>query len=115
MEDKWKRGMKGLSLYEIPGVKKLINESRCTEVVNLLKMNGFSHLKVLARGKHVVIYSEDDGEKINRVRFSHLENEFFSLGVANHRGRWEVTPFEGTLPELVEILTEQFSFLLIDF
>jgi len=37
------------------------------------------------------------------------------VGIANHKGRWEATPFTGTLSELIKLLTEQFGFWLEDY
>jgi hypothetical protein len=107
--------MKGKSLDNIPGLRKITNEYQCAEVRQLLKNKGLHHLNVLARGSHTVIYSEDDGEKINRARFTHIDRDSYQLGIADHRGKWNITPFEGTLPELVEMLTEQFFFILTEF
>jgi len=108
-------GMKGTPIDKIPGVRKITNDCRCAEVSQLLKDKGLHHLNVLARGDHTVIYSEDDGEKINRARLTYIGHDSFQLGIANHRGKWEITPFQGTLPELVEMLTGQFSFILSEY
>jgi hypothetical protein len=34
------------------------------------------------------------------------------LDFADHRGRWEATPFRATLPELVEMAVTQFPWVL---
>jgi len=90
------KGRKGTPADKIPGVRKITTDSRCAEVAQLLTDKGLNHLKVLARGDHLVIDS-------------------FQLGMADHRGKWEATPFQGTLPELVEMLTGEFSFTLTEF
>ncbi|HUW65575.1 MAG TPA: hypothetical protein VMW83_12965 [Spirochaetia bacterium] len=109
------KGRKGTPADKIPGVRKITTDSRCAEVAQLLTDKGLNHLKVLARGDHLVIYSEDDGEKTNRARLTCIGLDSFQLGMADHRGKWEATPFQGTLPELVEMLTGEFSFTLTEF
>ncbi|MDA8334752.1 MAG: hypothetical protein M0Z41_07145 [Peptococcaceae bacterium] len=107
-------GLRGLPVDKIPGVSKITNEYRCAEVRQLLQGKGLHHLSVLARGDHTVIYSEDDGEKLNRARLTYIRHDSFQLGIANHRGIWEQTPYIGTIAELVGIVTEQFYFVLAE-
>ncbi len=62
-----------------------------------------------------MLYSLEDKEKTNRVRFTRLSVNIYQLSIANHQGRWEKTPFTGTIPELVEMLFEQLSFVLAEY
>lgn len=87
---------------------------KCSTVESELKSKGYNYLRVLARGDHIVVYTEEMGEKVNRCRFTYLKGEKYMLGMADHRGRWEYTPYEGTIPELILILTEQFPFVLAE-
>ena len=84
----------------------------CDTVQKELKAKGFSYLKAAARGSHVVIYSEENGEKINRSRLTKLKGDTFMLGMADNKGRWEPTPYEGNVKELVSMLTEQSPWVL---
>lgn len=43
---------------------------------------------------------EDD----DRVRLTRLSTSTFGLSVKRHTGRWERTPFSGTLEEIVDII-----------
>lgn len=90
-------------------------ESACDTLENKLHTKGFTHLCVRVHGKHLVIYSEYEGEKVNRARLTQLKQQFYVLGMANHRGAWEPTPFTGSLSELETMLTGQFAFALADF
>jgi hypothetical protein len=47
-------------------------------------------------------YSDDAPD--DRVRFTHLGGTAFGLGVRRHTGKWEKTPFSGTLRELLDIV-----------
>lgn len=98
-----------------PQSRKIANEYASAEIDRLLKEKGFSHLHVQGRGDHLVIYSLKEEEKTNRARFTRLSSNNYQLGIADHQGRWETTPFTGSIPELVTMLTEQFSFVLVEF
>ena len=74
------------------------------------------HLKVTKRGVNIVVYSDDgSGGKENRCRFTYVKTGLYVLNMANHAGKWETTPFEGGLKELLEIVTEQFPWTLTDY
>jgi hypothetical protein len=97
-------------------MREYINEAAAQELIDSLHQKGYSHLKVAVRGKHLVIYSTSpEGDKFNCVRFSPISTEEYQLGIANHKGRWEATPFTGTLSELIKLLVEQFGFILEDY
>ena len=43
-------------------------------------------------------------ENDDRVRLTHLSASSYGLSVKRHTGRWEPTPFMGTLEELVDVI-----------
>jgi hypothetical protein len=43
-------------------------------------------------------------EEDDRVRLTRLSNSTYGLSVKRHTGRWERTPFSGTLEEIVDII-----------
>lgn len=90
-------------------------ESACDTLEKKLHAKGFSHLRVRVHGKHLIVYLECEGQKINRARLTQIKQQFYVLGMANHRGAWDSTPFTGSLSELETMLTEQFAFVLDDF
>lgn len=77
-----------------------------------LHEKGYLHLKVRIHGKNLVIYSEDNDGKYNRARLTRHNAYTYQIGMADHRGKWERTPFVGTLSEMIDVLTQQFSFVL---
>lgn len=95
--------------------RKIANEFASNNILRLLKERGINHLYIQSRGDHLMLYSLEDEEKTNRVRFTRLSVNIYQLSIANHQGRWEKTPFTGTIPELVEMLFEQFSFVLAEY
>lgn len=74
-------------------------------------------MDVRVRGKHIVLGRPEetrDGESVDddRVRFTHLQGPVFGLSVMRHTGRWEKTPFSGTVDELLEILISTMQHLV---
>ena len=77
-------------------------------VQNKLQERELYHLSVDKRGANIVVYSSGENGKENRCRFTYIKTGLFVLNMANHSGRWEATPFEGSLDELLEMVIEQF-------
>lgn len=100
--------------WERPEVRQAYNAADREEIGELLQAHGLTHLGVLSRGNHLVICQEDMGEKIPRLRFTRIGEHTYHLGIADHRGRWESTPFTGTIAELFTMVTEKFNWLLTD-
>lgn len=79
-----------------------------------LHEQGFTHLNVRTHGAHLVIYSEEDEDKINRARLTRINAQTYELSMSSHRGKWETTPFTGSMAEILTLLTEQFPFTLTE-
>lgn len=76
---------------------------------------GITHLKVGARGNSISIFSEFEGEKENRCRFTKIAKNSYILSMANHNGKWEPTPFEGNVEELLDMVMSDFEWVLSDY
>jgi len=92
-------------------IRQAANDSAKEEIARELLERGLTHLKVASRGD-IVVYSEDEGQKYNRIRFTRIRSDRYELGVGVHTGRWEGTLFEGSLPELLDMALTQFRFML---
>jgi hypothetical protein len=90
-------------------------ESAKDKTEEKLSQMGLKHLHVAVRGKSIVIYSEFESNKENRCRFTNLSGATYELGMADHNGKWEATPFEGTVDELLEMVMTEFEWILCDF
>lgn len=79
----------------------------------ILHERGLDHLRVRVYGKHLIIHSgaPQDGE--NRARLTLLGAGHYRLDMADHRGRWEQTPFVGPLLDLLTQLIDDFGFVLV--
>jgi hypothetical protein len=83
------------------------------ELRKLIEANPITKgMDVRTRGENLTLSRADppgpfsDGEPSDRVRFTHLgKSTQFGLSVLRHTGRWEKVPFQGTLGELVEVVS----------
>ncbi|QQK74232.1 hypothetical protein HUG15_20905 [Salicibibacter cibarius] len=94
-------------------VEPIMSAAKST-LKDALHEQGFTHLNVRTHGPHLVIYSEEDGEKVNRARLTRFNDQTYELSMSNHRGKWEATPFSGTMAEMLTLLTKQFPFTLTE-
>lgn len=78
----------------------------------LADYEGLDHLHVKRRGKSLTLYSEDTDGPSDHARFTWLGGATWALSLPRHTGRWEKTPFMGTLDELMQLLTEMLGFHL---
>ena len=69
-------------------------------------------LAIQRRGKNLVLArqvehqsGEHHTEFEDRVRFTQIGPSLFGLSVKRHTGRWEQTPFSGTIDDLVDVIT----------
>jgi len=75
-------------------------------------------LYVRAWGKHLIVGREEafgpDGslQKSDRVRLTRLNASTYGLSVKRHTGRWEKTPFSGSMKDMVEVMQSLMQHLL---
>jgi hypothetical protein len=79
---------------------------------DMMERKGLDHLYARKHGAHIVIYSKEDGEKVKRARLTKVSAQYFQIGMADHRGKWESTPFRGTMDEMLHLLVHDFGFAL---
>lgn len=84
-----------------------------TTAEQILHDRGLQHLSVRVYGKQLTIYSGVPGDAENRARLTQLRPRQYRLDMAGHSGRWEPTPYHGTLRELLAQLIDEFGFVLV--
>jgi len=84
-------------------MKKDMNRTR-THLVELLEEHELTAgMCVRVHGDHLII-GRDAEDPDDRVRFTRLSAHTYGLSVKRHTGRWERTPFSGTMSEMVETI-----------
>ena len=78
----------------------------------LKQADGLGHLYVKKRGKSLTIASGDPPHL--HARLTSMGRDVWGLSLPRHTGRWERTPFVGTMEDVVGILISDFSFYLDD-
>lgn len=67
-------------------------------------------------GKNLIVGREEsfggEVEHVDRVRFTRINQVRYELAVKRHTGRWERTPFAGSLEDVVNALQGTLPFLV---
>ena len=58
----------------------------------------------LILGRDQVLAPGEEPETIESVRFTRLSSSKYGLSVKRHTGRWERTPFSGSIQEMAEAM-----------
>lgn len=69
---------------------------------HLLAQRGLTHLRVTKRGKALTIVSGPEDDPEPEVRLTHLGRDHWRLDLRHHTGRWDQTPFAGTVTDLID-------------
>jgi hypothetical protein len=78
------------------------------------KTPGLGHLRVRRRGDALILESGPEQDSIRHVRFRRDTVHLWYLDVADPGGRWERTPFRALLKDLLDVVIQQFGWLLAD-
>lgn len=87
-------------------------KKKAQELLEQIHKKDLTHLNSMSRGDHIIIYSQHEEEREYRCRFTYQGDHSFSFSMYNHNGQWESTPLTGTLEELLEIVDEEFNWVL---
>ena len=74
---------------------------------------------VRAHGDHLILGRREpfgpqgELEDDDRVRLTSLGSDRYGLSVKRHTGRWERTPFCGTMPEMIETICGYMQHLVV--
>ena len=66
----------------------------------------------LVLGRQEALGPEGDLEEEDRVKLTHLSASAYGLSVKRHTGRWERTPFRGSLEEMVDVICTMMQHLV---
>lgn len=71
-----------------------------------------THLRARRRGDAIIVESGPDAGASPHVRLRRIGVHRWALDVADHRGRWEPTPYTGTLEGLLTQAVGEFAWVL---
>ena len=92
---------------------KYVAEDRHPQVVQRLLHEGhLNHLRARKYGAAVIVESGPKDDAIKHIRLTRQGAQVWSLDIADHRGRWESTPFRASLDELVAAVADTFPWVL---
>ena len=74
-----------------------------------------SHLCIKKHGKSLILYSGSPNDPFKHARFTLLGKREWQLSFPLHTGRWETTPFIGTLDEMFTTAADAFGWHLAPF
>jgi hypothetical protein len=95
------------------GTARVAVEDGLDELVELLgRHQELAHLRVRKRGDSLIVFSGDGDDEQKHARMTYLGQGAWGLGFPNHSGKWEPTPFIGSLAVLMETLAQDFGLFL---
>ncbi|MFH1468572.1 MAG: hypothetical protein ABIO70_29550 [Pseudomonadota bacterium] len=75
----------------------------------LRRHGGLDHLQVRRHGASLVLYTRTEGVNINRARLTAVSRTRWRLDMPLHTGRWQPTPFVGSLIDIFRVLTSELA------
>ena len=96
--------------------KMVQTQARLSELLEQTSVTSGMTLRV--HGEHLIL-GRPEADTVaskphndDRVRLTRLSNTTFGLSVKRHTGRWEQTPFSGTLDEMVATIASYMQHLV---
>lgn len=74
-----------------------------TALQRLLQQRGLTHLHARKRGQALLLDSGPEEDPEPEARLTQLARGQWRLDLRHHSGKWEQTPFTGSLDELLEM------------
>lgn len=70
------------------------------------------HLHLRRRGATITLYSESPEGAVDHARLTFLSHEVWGLSLPRYNGRWEKTPFVGSIDDVFGMLAGALGFHL---
>jgi hypothetical protein len=71
------------------------------------------HLRARKRSDTITLESGPKSDPIKHMRFRKVTRQWWTVEMATHTGRWELTPFREPLLPLIEFVASSFPWLLV--
>ena len=83
-------------------------------VEDFLHERGLKHVRARKRGTAIIVESGPDTDAVKHIRVRRDTVHLWLVDVADHRGKWERTPFRGLLDEVLGLVVDAFPWVLSD-
>ncbi len=83
------------------------------QVQALLRKRGLKHLRARKHGSAVIVESGPSAEPVKHLRLRRDTVHLWCLDFADHRGRWERTPYRDTIDVLIAQVLDSFPWTLL--
>jgi hypothetical protein len=77
-----------------------------------LKRYQLDHLHARKRADAITLDAGTKADPWPRARARRVTTQWWTLDMADHYGRWELTPFRAPLIELLDLLADNFPWIL---
>jgi hypothetical protein len=81
-------------------------------VERLLHARALPHLRARKYGSAVIVESGPQADPVKHLRLRRDTVHLWLLDMADHRGRWERTPYRALLEELITLVVDTFPWTL---
>lgn len=78
-------------------------------LADLLRRHGLSHLEVRRHGASLVLYTSVLDDRVSRARLTAISRTRWRLDMPLHTGRWQATPYEGSMIAIFSLLTGELA------
>lgn len=87
-----------------------MNPDAARDLASLLaKQPGLDHIKVKKHGDSLLLFSGEGDQRWSHARLTALGRSTWGLSLGMSSGRWERTPFVGTMKDVTATLIENFA------
>ncbi len=94
--------------------KLVATESDLLVADAFLKRRKLTHLRAKKRGDSLTLAAGSADDPWPRVRFRLLIKQRWALDIADRAGRWEPTPFQASINDLLDLVADTFPWVLAD-
>ena len=94
--------------------KLAITDSDLSVAEDFLKQRKLKHLAAKKRADTVSLVAGPSDDPWPRARFRLVTKQRWTLDIADAAGRWEATPFQASLRELLALVADKFPWVLAD-
>ena len=90
----------------------LADEHHQRTVHQVLHDHGFVHLHVRRRAALLTLESGAENDRIPHARLRRVTSDLWQLEMATHTGRWQPTPINSSLQDVINTLIQDFGWTL---